>query len=290
MRFNWISVRYRLEYLAFRLIARLFLLLGLERASNFSGAMWRRLAPYSKRHDRALQHLAMAFPDKTAAERQQICLGMWENLGRNFSEAFFLEEIAAGDRISFEGLEAFEHWADLPEGRIACAAHLANWELTILPATQRGLKPWSPYQKIKNPLVDRDISAMRAFLYTGGLVPKSPMLPRQFLRVVRDGGTIGCLADLRDSAGVSVPFFGRPAPSTTLPALLAHSAGSPILVSCMRRLPGVRFVQSYELCQLADTGDRRADIATTTALVQNAFERFIRKWPDQWMWAHRRWG
>ena len=210
MRFNWLSVRYRLEYLVFRLAARLFLLLGLERASDFSGALWRRVAPYSKRHGRALEHLALAFPDKTATEREEICLGMWENLGRNFSEAFFLKEIATGDRIAYEGLEAFEAWANLPAGRVACAAHLANWELTILAATQRGLKPWSIYQKIKNPLVDEDISAMRSFLYTGGLVAKDPMVPRQFLRVVRHGGTIGCLADLRDFAGVSVSFFRPP--------------------------------------------------------------------------------
>ena len=57
-----------------------------------------------------------------------------------------------------------------------------------------------------------------------------------------------------------MPFFGRPAPSTTFPALLAHSTGSPILVTCMRRLPGIRFVQTYELFDLPDTGDRKQDI------------------------------
>ena len=155
---------------------------------------------------------------------------------------------------------------------------------------RRGLRPWSIYQRIKNPHVDRDVLAMRRFLYTGGIVAKNPALPRQFLRTVRDGGTIGFLADLRDYAGVAVPFFGRPAPSTTFPALLAQSVGSPILVTCMRRLPGVRFVQSYELLDLPDTGDRKADLAAATALIQGAFERFIRDWPDQWMWAHRRWG
>lgn len=290
MRFDWLSVRYGLEHLAFRAAARLFRSLGLERASNVSGTLWRRFAPYSKRHHRALNHLALAFPEKTAAERQDICLGMWENLGRNFAEAFFLAEIAASDRITYEGLDAFEEWAKLPAGRVACAGHLANWELAILGIMRRGLKPWSIYQRIKNPLVDREVSAMRAFLYTGGLVAKSPALPRQFLRIVRQGGTICFLADLRDFAGIEVPFFGRPAPSTSFPALLAHSTGSPILVGCMRRLPGVRFVQTYELFHLPETGDRKQDIASTTATLQSAFERFIRQWPDQWMWAHRRWG
>lgn len=289
MRFDWLSLRYRLEYAGFRTAGWIFRRLGLERASALSGTLWRRLAPLSKRHGRALAHLAAAFPERTAAERERITLSMWENLGRNFAEAFFLEEIANSDRITYEGLDAFEAWAQLPNGRVACAGHLANWELAIRGIAWRGLEPWSIYQRIKNPLVDAEVLRMRSFLYTGGLLPKNPALPRQFLRTVRDGGTIGFLADLRDLAGVPVPFFGREAPSTTFPALLAHSIDQPILITCMRRLPGVRFVQTYELLDLAKTGDRKVDIVETTAAIQARFERFIRAWPDQWMWAHRRW-
>lgn len=289
-RVAWFSGRYALEYAAFRLAAILFRSLGLERASDLSGALWRWIAPRSKRHPRALAHLASAFPDRSAAERDAIARGMWENLGRTFAEAFFLEEIARGGRVAYEGLDVFEAWASAPGGKVACAGHLANWELAISGIADRGLRPWSIYQKIKNPRVDRRVAGMRAFLYTGGLVPKNPALPRQFLRLIRDGGTVGFLADLRDHGGIPVPFFGRPAPSTPFPALLAHDAGTPILVTTMRRLPGVRFVQNYELVPLAATGDRRRDIAATTAEVQAALERFIRQWPDQWMWAHRRWG
>ena len=264
--------------------------MGLERASAFSGAVWRGLAPLSKRHSRALGHLALSLPEKTSAEREAIVRAMWENLGRNFAEAFFLREIASSDRVTYENVEVLEEWVKWPSGKVACAAHLANWELAIVPATLRGLRPWSIYQKIKNPRVDRDVYGLRSFLYPGGLVAKDVGVPRQFLRVIREGGTVGLLTDLRDFSGVEVPFFGRPAPSTTFPALLASSAGSPILVSCIRRLPGVRFVQSYALVELAESGNRKADIAEATARVQHVFERFITLWPEQWMWAHRRWG
>ncbi len=290
MRFHWRSVRYRLEHLLFRAAGGLFRQLGLERASAVSGALWRRVAPFSKRHGRALGHLALAFPAMTDAERESVARGMWENLGRNFAEAFFLREIAASDRITFEDQEAFDVWRAWPGGKVACAAHLANWELTIAAATRSGLHPWSIYQKIKNPRVDQDVYDLRSFLYSGGLVPKDHGVARQFLRVIRDGGTVGLLTDLRDYGGVAVPFLGRPAPSTTFPALLATSVGSPILVSCMRRLPGVRFVQSYTLVTMPETGDRKADIVAVTARLQAMFGDFVRVWPDQWMWAHRRWG
>lgn len=290
MRFAWRPIRYRLELLLFRAAGGLFRLLGLERASAVSGGAWRLLAPLFKRHGRALGHLALALPDTTAVEREAIVRTMWENLGRTFAEAFFLREIAGSDRVVIEDREVFDTWRAWPGGKVACAAHLANWELTIAPATLSGLEPWSIYKRLRNPLVDADVHALRAHLYTGGLVPKDAGVPRQFLRVIRDGGTVGLLTDLRDGAGALVPFFGRPAHTTTFPALLALSAGSPILVSCLRRVSGVRFVQSYTLVPLPDSGDRKSDLLALTTEVQAVFEGFIRRWPDQWMWAHRRWG
>ena len=290
MRFDWLSVRFGLEYLAFRTAGLIFKGLGLERASAVSGAVWRAVAPWSKRHQRALGHLGFAFPSMSAAEKERICRSMWHNLGCTFAEAFFLPEIAAGDRVTLEGIEAFGRWLALEGGRVACAPHLGNWELTILPAARHGVRPWSIYQKIKNPLVDRDVAAMRSFLYTGGLVAKHAGVPRQFVRIIRDGGTVCLLADLREYGGMTVPFLGRPAPSTNFPALLALTAGTPILVSGLRRLPGVRFIQVFELVELSHTGDRKLDLIRTTEAIHAAFERLIRQWPDQWMWAHRRWG
>ncbi len=290
MRPAWRSARYRLERALFRFAGGLSRSLGLERASAVSGAIWRAAAPLSKRHGRALNHLAQAMPETTPAERDAIVRTMWENLGRTFAESFFLAEIAASDRVTFENQEVFDTWRAWPGGKVACAAHLANWELAIVPATRSGLQPWSIYKRLRNPLVDADVHALRAPLYTGGLVAKEPGVPRKLLRVIRDGGTVGLLTDLRDGAGEVVPFFGRPALTTTFPALLALSAGSPILVSCLRRVAGVRFVQSYTLVTPPDSGDRKADVLALTAEVQAVFERFIRQWPDQWMWAHKRWG
>ena len=283
-------LKFRAEYAAFRLAAMILGAISVERASNLSGGLWRRFAPRSRRHARALAHLAEAFPEKTAAEREAIALAMWENMGRNFGEAFHLRSIAANGRVRFEDEAVFRRWADHPGGKLACAGHLGNWEFAILRLTLEGLKPWSIYQKIKNPRVNAAVADMRGFLYTGGLVQKSANLPRTFLKVMREGGTIGFLVDLRDPSGIEVPFFGRPAPSTTFPALLARSEGVPILVARLRRLPGVRFVQNYDIVEVPVTGDRKADILAATIAIQAHFERYIRDAPEQWMWAHRRWG
>ena len=284
------DARHRVEHALFRAAGAIFRALGLQRASALSGLLWRIGAPLLKRHGRALGHLATSLPDTTAAQRETIARAMWENLGRTFAEAFFLREIAAGGRVAESNRAVLDAWLGWPGGKVACAAHLANWELAVAPAQAESLDLWSIYQTLKNPRVDADVRAMRAFLYTGGLVAKNPGVPRQFLKVVRDGGTVALLSDLRDYTGIAVPFLGRPAPSTTFPALLAVAAGGPVLVCCMRRLPRVRFLQTYTLVTMPDTGDRAADVAQVTAEIQAVFDGFIRRWPEQWMWAHRRWG
>jgi KDO2-lipid IV(A) lauroyltransferase len=100
---------------------------------------------------------------------------------------------------------------------------------------------------------------------------------------------MGILADLRENAGIKVPFFGMPAPSTTFPAMVARSLDVPLLVQQTVREPGVRFRFRLETIDVPRTDDRDADIAAATARVQAAFERNIRERPEQWMWSHRRW-
>ncbi len=290
MRRIWIPLKFQLEYAGFCLAGVLLRAMSVERASAFSGAVWRGLAPRSRRHLRALAHLEQAFPEKTAAEREAIARAMWDNMGRTFGEAFHLRAITSGGRIIDENPDVFERWAAQPGGKVACSGHLGNWELVVHGATSRGLKPWSPYQRIKNPLVDRDVARLRGFLYTGGLVQKGPAVPRLFMRVVRNGGTVALLSDLREYGGVDVCFFGRPAPTATLPAALARTAETKVLMARTRRLPGVRFIQSYEMIDTPVTDDRKADVLATTAMIQATLERYIRDTPEQWMWAHRRWG
>ncbi|WP_442916001.1 lysophospholipid acyltransferase family protein [Lichenihabitans sp. Uapishka_5] len=261
----------------------------MEVASALSGGLWRHVAPLTHRHGRALAHLRDAMPELDEPERERVIRAMWDNLGRTFAESFHLDAIAADGRVTFEDHAVLEAWAARPGGRVACAGHLGNWELAILGIMQVGAKPWSIYRPMNNPHVDADVLRMRSFLYTGGLVPKSGSVPRQFMKIVRDGGSIGFLSDQRENNGIVVPLFGKPAPSTTFPAMLARSVGAPILMVRMRRLPGVRFVQSFELLPVEETADRKADIEAATMAIQKTFERYVRQAPEQWMWAHRRW-
>ncbi len=288
-RWGGVSLRYRLEDLAFALSGLCFKILPIEAASWLSGVLWRSLGPRfgNRRQARALANLALAFPEKSAAEHAALAAAMWENLGRTFAETFRLAEIAASDRLTVETPPGYG--TDGP--RVVCAAHQGNWEIAVLAVSSAAkAQPAGVYQRIKNPLVDARVRQMRSFLYPGGLYPKTPATPRQLIRHARDGGTLAVLADQRDMRGPRVTFFGVPAPSTPFPAMVARTLGLKLYAGEIIRKPNVRFDIKLVEIPVPQTEDREADIIAATAALQAEFERTIRRHPEQWMWSHRRWG
>jgi len=290
------ALRYRIEDLGFVCAGAIARALPLTVASWISGRIWRTLGPLvSGRHERALANLAMAYPALSDKERCAIARAMWDNFGRTFAESFRLAEIASGHSVALGNPDALtsglQHQDSQHQGTIICAPHQANWEIAVLAVTARtGKKPAGVYQRIKNPLVDARVRAMRAALYPGGLFPKNSQTARQLIRIARDGGTLAMLADQRDFRGLRVPFFGQPAPSTPFPAMLARTYGLKLFAGQIVRMPGVRF--RIDLIEIAvpKTDDKDADIFEATAALQSEFERTIRERPEQWMWSHRRWG
>ena len=280
--------RHYVEYAAFRLTAAIITALPLETASRWSGLGWRAVAPHLKRHQRALDNLALALPETSAAERERIALGMWDNLGRTFAEFFHLREIAAQGRVALELIERFQAVVDAGPF-VVCGLHMGNWELLPLAGLRFGVKLAGVYQELTNPLVDGAIHEMRAPMYPGGLMEKSPATARALLRIAREGGCPAFLADLREGRGIETPFFGRPAMSNPFPALIARTTGLPLYAARVLRLPGARFSLRIEPVAVPNTDDRDADVQAATAALQQRFEEFVREAPEQWMWAHRRW-
>ena len=283
------NLRHALEYGGLRVIGAILAALPLETASHLSGVSWRLIAPRLSRHGRALANLAAAFPEMPADQREVIARGMWENLGRNFAEFFHLDEIVGGERIRLEDSPEFASLRAAAPGAVVCGMHMGNWEIVVVAALRSGFKPAGVYQKITNPLVDRFVNARRAALYPGGLLEKSPRTAVQLMRIAKGGGCAAFLADQRETRGLSVPFFGRPAPSTPFPALVAATHDLPLFAFRVKREKGARFSIRTEPVALSRTGNRDADVAATTAALQAAYESFIREAPEQWMWAHRRW-
>jgi Kdo2-lipid IVA lauroyltransferase/acyltransferase len=298
----FLDVRYRAEYVALRTIAALVRLAPIDVGGNVSAKAWRLIAPYDRRHQRALENLAIAFPEKTSAQRHAIALAMWENLGRVMAETMQIDRIIAdADRIHLvAGTDkVFARYKNKMGAAIGVTLHMGNWELAAWPMTLAGNNPAAVYRTVKNPYVDKYLRSLRRNLYPGGLLGKGRIngsieegqkTARLIMDFVRQGGRLGLVCDLHDRTGLAVPFFGRPAKSVTIPAMIARRVGARIWMGrCLRVGNQSRFrieLRELKVPRTANAGD---DVKWVTAAMQKQFEAWVRDAPEQWMWSNRRW-
>ena len=281
----------RVEYAIFSSLRWLLGRLTIPQAASISAFFWRMIAPHLRRHQRAEKNLIAAMPNLGDIERQSLLNRMWDNLGRTSAEALRLDDIADDPNsltLSFspEALAIMQSSAPA----IFVSLHYGNWEVTAL-AAERFNKPLlGIYKRVVNPLVDRDVTHLRSRFYKGGFVSKGPDAVRKITRAIKAGYSVAVMADLRESNGDLVPFFGIPSPSTSFPAMMARLHGLPIVaIRAVRTSPG-KFRIDAERIELAISENKRADILENTACIQVQIECWIRDDPALWMWGHRRWG
>lgn len=294
-----LQIRYWLEYFLLRLIIGMIRIMPLDTAVKFSAYWWRILAARGKRHQRALDNLRIAYPEKNEAEREQIAVNMWANLGRVMAETMQMDRLLAEpERIEIVNPEMLKRYEGKMGAAIGVSMHSGNWELAMWPLAVAGMKPAAVYRLVKNPLVDNYLRQQRKDLYPGGLFAKGRGAgfhagrdtARQIGSYVRSGGRLGFLADQFDRSGVEVPFFGKDAKSPPFPAMLARRIGSRLWIGrCVRVGTASRFRVEMHEVRVPRTENSDEDIKHIITDIQQQFENWIREYPDQFMWSNRRW-
>jgi len=284
------SLLHWIEYGALNAIALLSRHSPPRLIDGLSSALWRWIAPRMPRHPRADRNLAAAMPELSADERHIILNKMWDNLGRTTTEAFALSQIADDPHaITFNFPDDVIAIMKSDQPAIFVGLHAGNWEIPAIAAERFGKPLMGIYQKIINPLVDQEVLRLRNRFYKGGLHAKARETVTRIRRGISDGYSIAIMADLRDSYGEFVPFFGLRARSTSFPVLLARLHKVPVIAIRAVRVGIRRFRIDAVLLELASGPDRAEIIRENTTRIQQKFESWIREDPSQWMWGHNRW-
>ena len=242
----------------------------------------------------ASENLQLAFPEWTPKQRQAAIRGMVRQLGWMAGEfAQFPRYTKANiDRVVL--LEGFEHFARAQErgkGVLFLTGHMSAWELAPLAQALYGNPLHFLVRPVDNPRVDALVTRYRCL--SGNKPIDKGQSARAVLKVLAENGTIGVLADQNTGIweGVFVDFFGIPACTTAglaRFALRTDAAVVPVFIHWDGE------IRKYRLCfgpavELSRTGDTAADIRESTQRFTRAIENYIRCYPDQWLWVHRRW-
>jgi Kdo2-lipid IVA lauroyltransferase/acyltransferase len=296
------DLQFRLEYLVLRLVITLVHAFPLQMATAISSRAWRVLAPLinPKRHQRALDNLAIAFPEKSDAERKRIASAHWENLGRVMAETMLMDRLLADpSRIEIVNQGIFERYRDKLGAAIGVSLHMGNWELAVWPLAFAKANPAGVYRSVNNPYVDAYIREQRKDLFPGGLFGRGKVegdhgddqrTARILTDFVRRGGRLGLICDLYDRTGVPVPFFGKDARTQAIGAMIARRVGARIwMARCLRIGTQSRFKVEIKELRVPRTANQSADVQWIMAAMQAQFEAWVREAPEQWMWSNRRW-
>ena len=286
------KLRYWFEGIAAKLGFALFGALPLETASSAGGRLMHWLGPKLPVSNTARRNLALAFPDYGPSEIEDIVVRMWENIGRSAAETPHLAEFHCyrdGGRIEVVGAEYLDQVRDDGIAGVFASAHLANFELLGLSATQRGIDLVNTYRAANNPHVDKLIMRVREKA-RGRHAAKGAGGGREIVRALRAGDHVAILIDQKHNDGIAVPFFGRDAMTNPSVAQLALKYECPLIPVHIARLHGTRFrITIHPPINLKPTNDPSADAYAAMAHINAMLEGWIKENPEQWFWVHRRW-
>ena len=261
------------------------------RASQFIG---RRL-----REDRiGRENLKAAFPEKSSEEIETILAGVWDNLGRIGAEFAHLDHIWDYDRdhpensrieLPDRSIELFNQIRDDGKPALIFASHLGNWELPALAAVAHGLDCAILFRRPNIESADRAIEKIRA-IKMGTLIPAGRDAPLRLAQALQQGQHVAMLVDQYLTNGVEVTFFGRKTKANPMLARLRRQVDCPIHGTRIIRLPNNRFrgELTEEIPPVRDANGE-IDIQGTMQAVTNVVEGWVREYPEQWLWLHRRW-
>ncbi|UCG51468.1 MAG: lysophospholipid acyltransferase family protein [Candidatus Latescibacterota bacterium] len=249
---------------------------------------------FRKDKERALENLAVAFPEAPEPMRYAMAKAMFKALGKNLYEFLNLEG-SSRQRVAdlVERVEGEQHldavWGK-DTGLIAITGHIGCWELMAAYFSQRGYPLHVVGRELWEKRVNDKLIKIRESM--GYRTIDRDSGGKEVLRVLRKKEVVAVLIDQHTRvAGIYVPFFNRPAHTPIGVAKLAIATGSPILpMAIYMRHNGrheIRILPAIEPSSRRD--DREKQVENLTRECSHAIEKLIRYDPKQWVWFHNRW-
>jgi KDO2-lipid IV(A) lauroyltransferase len=241
-----------------------------------------------------LRNLQLAFPEMPLGERRRLLRGEFISLGRQLAEVCLFPRYTrenVSQVIVYEGFENFERAQARGKGVLFLTGHIGAWELSAFAHSLHGHPLSIVMRSLDNPHVDGLLQRYRT-MHRNRTVDKDDFV-RGLLSAMRAGETVGILMDtnMTPPQGVFVDFFGIPAFTASGLARIALRTDAAVVPGFTVWDPKLRkYILHFEpAVELIRSDDNEADIVANTAKFTQVIEEIIRRYPDQWLWVHRRW-
>ncbi|MFN8571668.1 MAG: lysophospholipid acyltransferase family protein [Gemmatimonadaceae bacterium] len=288
------TVAHRLQYGALRMVLAVLGVLPFQWARRMGEALGMLgYRPFGIRRRVVTRQIAAAFPGLAEREVADLARGAYRSLGRTTIESALSADRGRDGVLALVGsndpLTPITEALAAGRGVVLVTGHLGNWELSAAWLAAKGVPIDVITRRQANPLFDDWITRTRQAL--GLLVVPDAEAVRRVPRAFREGRAVGFVADqgVLGLASTFVPFFGRPAKTPRGPAVFALKYALPMIFVVAVLQPEGRYHVVIEPIPLRPSGDRERDVDDAVAMFTKVLERYVRRYPEQYFWHHRRW-
>ncbi|MCU1312936.1 MAG: bacterial lipid biosynthesis acyltransferase [Acidobacteriaceae bacterium] len=288
-------MRERLEFLFVFALVRGLGLLPRSAARKLGAALGGVAFAVTRRLRRTGErNLEIAYPGSDPAWRTQLIRSVYRNLGLHLAEFCLMRRYTRENTqslIRYAGLEHYLAAREAGRGVLVVTGHLGLWELSSFYHSLMGYPMSMVIRRLDNPWVDRLVNGIRCM--HGNTVLHKDDFARGLLGAMRRGDSVGILMDtnMTPPQGVFVDYFGVPACTASGLARVAMRTDAAVLPGFLTwREDEQEYVLEFgERLPIVRTGDDEADVITNTQICTAAIEQWVRRYPEQSLWVHRRW-
>ena len=284
--------KYFFQFLIVLSLFIVFKIIRLQKASFLGGLLAKIFGPLFRSKEIIEKNLKNCFKKIDSSEIEKISLGMWDNIGRTFSEYVFLKDFQKNNNnlIRLYGTEYLDEIKKKNKPVVFISAHLANFELMAMQLSTHGIKFAAMYRPLNNLFLDPILEYLRLKYLCPILIKKGRSSMREVLSKIKNGYSIALLVDQRTSEGKKVEFFNCPALTTTVPAQISLRFNYKIVLIYIERLANSNFeIIIHKPFQYKKSGNYKKDTYGLTLEINKKIEKMILRRPEQWLWLHNRW-
>ena len=287
-------IKYFFEFTIIIPLFFIFKIIGLRNASNFGSILGKFIGPLFRSKFIIKQNIKTGLGEISKEKESEIINNMWSNIGRTFAEYVFLRDFKFNktnfDHIKINGINYLDQIKKENEPVIFFSAHFANFELMAMELDKSGIKCAAIYRPLNNFFLNPLMEYLRMKYICPTQIPKGRIGIREIINRVKDGYSIALMVDQRVGEGPRIPFFNKPAHTTTIPAQLALKYNCKLVPIFIERKNSVNFEMTiYEPYKIEKTGNDEEDTKNITLKINKIIEKMIIKNPKQWIWSHNRW-
>ena len=282
-------------FLQFTMVLSLFItfkIIGLQNASFMGSWLAKIFGPLFKSKKIIEKNLNICFKNIEQKEIKRISLGMWDNIGRTFSEYIFLKNFQKkhNNLIKLKGTEYLDEIKNSNKPVVFVSGHFSNFELLGTKLNNYGIKFCAIYRPLNNIFLNPIMEYLRLKYVCPIMIKKGRSNIRELINKIKDGYSVIILADQRTSEGKKIEFFNYPALTSTMPAQISLKYNCKIVPLYMERLSYNNFEMTvYKPFEYKKSDNYEKDSYNLTLEINKQLEKMILRKPEQWLWPHNRW-